>query len=247
MIKKLLFTTTLSALAITHSAFADEEMVPVVDTAPAASSSALTLGVEALYLKADSEYGSGYADQDNEFAYRLSLAYQNGDSWGLRLRYFNFEATELGSPSDEEEHGPKVQSIDLEAFHGFALGSWQGEYSLGLRYFDLREDYNGKGGDVNYDGWGPVAGVELVRPFNDTLDFYINARVAFVFGDDDENGKDIDTWTYEAGAGIQYNLTIGNCDSHVRLGIEFQEWQDLTYNEGDGNAFGAVLGFHMGF
>jgi opacity protein-like surface antigen len=244
--KKILLTSSLVALGVSQLAFAGEEMAPVVDTS-APSSSPWTLGIEALYLKADSETDSGYESQDRELAYRLSLAYQNGDSWGLRLRYFNFEATELGSPSDDEEHGPKVQSIDLEAFHGFALGSWQGEYSLGLRYFDLREDYNGKGGDVNYDGWGPVAGVELVRPFNDTLDFYINARVAYVFGDDDENDTVIDTWTYEVGAGIQCNMTLGDFDGHVRLGVEFQEWEDLAYNETDGEAFGYVLGFNMGF
>ncbi len=131
--------------------------------------------------------------------------------------------------------------------YGFELGSWQGEYSVGLRYFDIKEPYSNSGPEVDYDGWGPTVAVELVRPITDALSFYANARLAYVFGDADYQDESIDSLLIELGAGIQYNFALGNCESHVRLGVEAHQWSDLSYYEQDGGAFGAVLGFGFKF
>jgi|GEM_PF-1105256 len=243
---KLLLGSSVALVGLSSFAVGGEYIAPPVSSGPAPSSTcAWTFEAAALYLKADSEDSSGYEDQDFEWAYRLGIAYDNGGCLGVRFRFFNFDGTNNSGSNDEQ--GPEIQSYDLEVFSGFALGSWQAQWSAGVRYLDRQEPYGGSY-DVNYDGWGPTASIELTHPLTQALDFYVNARASFIFGDDDENEAADDTPVLEAGFGIQYNTVLfGNCESYVRLGVEGQRYKNLAYEYTDGDLYGGVLGFGLAF
>src|SRR6056297_1999028 len=201
--------TAVALLGLTSAAFAGEPESKVVVPPPPEPTCPWTLEAALLYLKADSEDSSGYEDQDYEFGYRLSLGYQPvPEGWGVRARYFNFEGTD-GSSS---EVGPELWSFDLELFRNFSLGSWNGHYALGVRYLDLEEPYS-SGYDVDYEGFGPTVGVELVRELGGPWAISAGGRASYIFGDDDEDEAEDEILILEAGLGIQRALTIfGNCD-----------------------------------
>lgn len=230
-------------LGLSSVAFAGEPESKAVVPPPPPPSCPWTLEAALLYLEADSEDSSGYEDQDYEFGYRISLAYQQDpDALGYRVRYFNFEGTD-GSSS---EVGPEIWSVDAEVFRNFSLGSWAGQWSLGVRYLDLEEPFS-SGYDVNYDGFGPTAGVELVRDLGGPWAIYANARASYIFGDDSEDEAEDETPVIEGGIGIQRSLSIGNCDGYVRLGVEAQRYYELAYDYTDADLVGGVLAFGFGF
>ena len=224
---------------------AGEETVAAKGVLPVAPPSCpWTLEAALLYLEADSEDSSGYEGQDYETGYRISLAYQaDKSSWGYRLRYFDFEGTNRGG---DFEDGPEIQTVDLEAFKPITLGSWSGEYSVGLRYLDIEEPY-GTSLDVDYSGFGPVVGIDLTRDLSGPWSVYVNGRASYLFGDDDADSAPDDAPVLELGAGIQRTLNIGNCGGYVRLGVEAHRYFELAYDETDGDLFGGVLAFGVGF
>lgn len=246
--KKILLTSSLVALGVSQLAFSGEEMAPVVDIS-APSSSPWTLGIEALYLKAHSNDSSIYDGQDEEFAYRVNLAYKSGDNLGIRLSYFDFEGTQHSSSSEFSEDGPDIGAIDLVLFDNFTLGSWQGEYSFGIRHVDFEEPFEDSL-DSDFDGWGPTVGLELVRPISDRFSVYASAQVSLLFGDNDVNNDDSTASMIELALGIQYDFAMGDCESNIRLGIEAQDYQGLAYEDVEDDqagAFGGVLGLNFSF
>lgn len=241
MNKTLLLTSSLAVLGMSQSAFAGEEVAPIVATA-APASCIWSLGVEALYLKAhsnDDEFG----DQDNEFGYRIGVMLKSGDDLGIRVRYFEWEGTEKESGDQYSD----LTSFDLEVVGDAKLGEFIGTYSLGLRHLDYQE-LDGSSTDVDFQAWGPTVGLELIRPLNDTLSFYVNARVSMVFGDDDENNDDSSSVITELGLGLQYDFAMGACGGNIRLGVEAQNYSEvIDGDEEDLGLFGAVLGVNFNF
>lgn len=238
-------TTGLAAFGLCAFAMAGEEAPAAkgVIPPPPPPSCPWTLEAALLYLEADSEDSSGYEDQDYEAGYRISLAYQaDQSSWGYRVRYFSFDGTD-GSSSEE---GPEIQAIDVEAFRPVSLGSWNGEWSVGVRHLDLEEPYAGSP-EVDYDGLGPVVGIDLTRDLSGPWAIYVNGRASYLFGEDDEDHAADDTPVLEVGAGIQRSLEIGNCGGYVRLGLEAHRYFELAYDDTDGDLFGGVLAFGFGF
>jgi hypothetical protein len=228
--------TNITALAITASAvFASTglqagEPVEAPPMSPSVADCPWGLGLEAMLLKAHSNEGI-YDEQDEEFAYRVALSYKAGDNLGFRLRYFDFEGS-------GDEH-PEMTAFDAEVFDSFTLGSWNGEFSLGLRFasFEETDDL------TDFNGFGPVLGLELTRTITGPLSFYANARTGLIFGEDDENEDDSFLATTELGLGLQYTFTMmGSCESYVRLGVEAQNWASISDNDNeDTGLFGGVL------
>lgn len=206
---------------------------------PPPPSCAWTLGASALYLEAD---GQNYGAQDYEFSYRLDLMYDNGGTFGYRLSYFNFEGTD-NYGKQKNDTNPEISSFDLELVRDLSLGSWQGSYSFGLRYLEY-DDLHGDHSDIDFDGWGPTAGIDLVTPLGgSSWGVYCNVRGSWVFGEDDHihDGGTDDLLILEAGLGIQY--TWGDCNSFLRLGVEGQRYFDVEQhgNSDDTDLLGAAL------
>jgi len=243
MKKTLLLTSSLAVFGLSLSAFAGEEIAPIV--APEPSACPWSLGAELLYLKAHDSYGYS-DDQDEQLAYRITAAYKKADNLGIRLRYFDFEGDD---PKGSYE--PEIRALDLEVFDDFKLGAWQGEYAIGLRYFTSELTYNYEDSSSNnegdFDGWGPTLALELVRPISDSFSVYANGRVSMVFGDDDYIGDNVQFLSTELGLGLQYDFALGNCDSNVRLGIEAQNHENTEWGYSDMGLFGLALGFNFNF
>lgn len=105
---------------------------------------------QALYLKAHSNEGTFDEDQDEELGYRLGLSYKCDDDLGIRLRYFGWEGS--------NDWYPEMSAIDLEVYDNFELGSWNGEFSAGVRYATYEEPMD----QADFSGFGPTVGVELL-------------------------------------------------------------------------------------
>ena len=207
---------------------------------PTAATCPWGVTAEALFLKAYSNEEE-YDDQDAELGYRLEFFYKNGDNLGLRLRYFDWEGT--GSSNDDY---PEMSAFDVEVFDSFTLGSWAGEYSLGLRWAEFQED---QGDDTDFEGWGPTLSVDMMRPITGPLSVYANARTSLVFGDDDENYDDSFVPIFELGLGLQYDVNLfGDCESYIRVGVEAQNWASISSNDNEDAGFlGAAVKFGTSF
>lgn len=209
-----------------------------------------SIGLEALYLKAHENEGD-YNSQDYEFAYRLEASYQFQDSVGLRLRYFDFEGTDY-SYNDHDKGGddfgnPQMSAFDIEVFDGFELGSWNGEFSAGIRFGTFEETYE-KSTYTDFEGWGPTLGLELTRPLAGNFSIYAGVRGSWLFGDSDsDHDRDYDAdssiFIAEGSLGLQYDFqAFSSCSSYVRLGMEAQNWLSASdFDNEDIALFGGSL------
>lgn len=230
-------TATAAAVALSTGLQAGEVYTPPIAPPVSESSCPWEISLSALYLKAHSNEDN-YDNQDNEFGYRLEVAYQNG-GLGYRVRYFDWE----GSGSDNAE----ITSFDIEVFDGFQLGNWDGEYAVGIRYTEFDE-----GDGTDFDGWGPTLGVEMTRALSGPFSLYAGARGSLIYGDADYNYGDSD-YNYddsvlpivELELGLQYD--INDC-TYVRLGIEAQNYQSISNNDNeDTGLFGGALEVAFGW
>ncbi len=199
-----------------------------------------------LYMIANGESrASNYQDQDYEAGFRLGVSYKPSvESYGARLIYTNFEGS---SGPGTFEDGPDFQIFDLEGFQTTKVGAVDLSYSLGVRFADLFEPYNG-GADVNYDGFGPVAGVEATYDLGCDFAVYGNARVAYLFGSDEEDEVDDEHYTYQVGLGVQYDLAgLGLSGAYTRLGYEYQAYDEVAYSDSNSDISGVVLSFGYNF
>ena len=218
---------------------AGEEYVAPVVAPPTAATCPWGIAAEALFLKAHSnedEFGS----QDEEWGWRLELSYKQAGNLGYRLRYFDWEGT--GS------WAPEMTTWDLEVFDDFELGNWTGQYALGLRYAEYTE--NGSEYDyVDFDGWGPTLGVELMHELAGSFSIYASGRASLVYGDDDSNYDDSFVPILELGLGLQYDFTLfRGCQSYVRVGMEAQNWASISNDDNeDTGLFGLALKFGTSF
>lgn len=240
------FIIATTAIGLSSLVMAGEETTSIVPCKGSADSfRPWNIEASYLYMEADGESGySNYDGQDHNSGYRLGISYQpTPESIGGRFTYTNFEGTQLSGVDNED--GPKLNVFDLEAFKTTQLGGVDLSYSLGVRFIDLYEPYGG-GADVNYDGFGPVAGIEATYGLSCNFSLYANARVAFIFGEDDVNEVGGDAIMYQAGAGVQYDLCgLGLSGAYTRLGFEHQAYPELAYDDSDGNVAGVV--FSLGY
>ena len=137
-----------------------------------------------------------------------------------------------------------MTAIDLDVYDDFELGSWDGEFSVGVRYATYEESMD----QVDFSGFGPTFGVELTRDLSGALSLYVNARASLIFGEDDIDYDDSFIPIFELGCGIQYNFSaFGNCDSYIRLGLEAQDWGDISSNNDDASLFGGTAELGVSF
>ncbi|MDA0768422.1 MAG: Lpg1974 family pore-forming outer membrane protein [Verrucomicrobia bacterium] len=193
----------------------------------------------ALYLKAHHNEGGYDQDQEEELGYRVALSYKCDDNLGIRLRYFQWEGS--------NDWYPEMSAIDLEVFDDFELGEWQGEISFGLRYATFEESMD----ETDFDGWGPTLGLEMTRQISGPFSLYAGARASLVYGDAEIGDGYGDTYDMddsfvpiiELSGGIQYTFNaFGSCDSYIRLGLEAQNWQSISYGDNeDSSLFGGAL------
>jgi hypothetical protein len=237
-INRLTIPLTLSMAIMTIAAHAGSAKGVIIPPPP--SISAWSLGATALYLEADAEYeqvcGCDHEDQDYEFAYRWDIAYDNGGTFGYRLTYFDFEGSDGRGKSGQPLYKPEILSIDAELVRNVSVWSWIGSYSFGLRYMEY-QDSLGSTRTIDFDGWGPTVGFDLVRPITDSLGVYTTARLSWIFGNDGAHEKNMDDLVvFEAGLGLQYQL---NRNAYIRLGIEAQRYFDVHGSDTD--LIGAAL------
>jgi hypothetical protein len=227
--------TTAAAVVLSTGLQAGEVVTQPMAPPVSAATCPWEITASALYLKAHSNEDQ-FNDQDQEFGYRLEVAYQNG-GLGYRLRYFDWEGT--GGSSDDY---PEMTAWDLEVFDGFQLGGWDGEYAVGIRYATYEEDYDN---NADFSGWGPTLGIELTHGLSGAFSVYAEGRASLVYGDDDDNYDDSFVPILELGAGIQYD--INDC-TYVRLGFEAQNWASISSNDNeDTGLFGGALEVGFGW
>jgi len=162
----------------------------------------------------------------------------------VSARFFDFNGIQDLTESDEK--GPNIQSFEFEAFKSFDRGSFQGEYSLGLRYFDIYEPY-ADGADVDYQGFGPVLGLEVTKEIGAGFSLYANTRVGYPNGEDDSDYVDDHSWTYQLGAGIEHDVSLMGLNGYVRLGAKVQHFTSIVYGNKNGNVAGGVFSLGLSF
>ena len=91
-----------------------------------------------------------------------------------------------------------------------------------------------------FDGIGPVFGIEATRTVAERFDIYGNIRQSLLFGEDNYNGFTTDTLLAitEIGAGVQYNFALATVDAWLRAGFEGQYWWE---DASDIGLFGGVF------
>lgn len=186
----------------------------------------LAAGVEATYLKLDYNEANFYlpAEYDREAAPRIWLQWQGTSGWGVRSRYWDFDADQtragyfdygdtLGALALVENLD--ATAVDLELTRAFRFEETNGYLSLGARYAELKHhltqhvtifDVAGGGGDdvtsifqqgnSGLEGTGITGAIDLRRPlFRSRLAAICNLRGSYVWG---KNKLDLDGAVIEA-------------------------------------------------
>lgn len=204
------------AIALSTSAYAGDALQAPMATASDASCP-WNVSVEYLNLKSHSSEGT-FDDAGNETGYRLSASYAFESDLAFRVNYFDYQGIQ------STDHNQDLKAIDFELVSDLPLGSWQGNWSVGLRMADYYEGTTTHS-DVDYDGWGLTLGGELNRSLSDTFGIYVKARTSMIFGDDADNDDDQTLMIHELGAGVQFDFAgWAGCDGNIRLGYETQIW-----------------------
>lgn len=195
---------------------------------------------------------------DTEASPRLWAGYVNGEGFGGRIRYWQFDhpgnAGVLGGTFGLEIHALDFEvtqtarwcKLDLNFFGGVRYAS--SDLSLGV-------DGIGRVLDLEYDGAGPTVGMEVRRRLSRFPNLAVvgNARFSYLFGETDgtfnlgpiiQNAQfgfgDQTMTVLEAQVGTEYRRPIGNGGSlFARVMLEAQEWES-------GALFG-VFGPDFGF
>lgn len=175
----------------------------------------LAAGVEATYLKpsfSDNESGI-YSDFDYEYeaAPRVWLQWQAQSGWGIRGRYWDFDADQgQAGMSDSDDtvaavsivEDLDVSAVDLELTRAFSVAQTDCWVSLGARHGRLMHfltqqltvfDLSGGGGDdataifqqidSGFEGTGVTAALDLRRPIMQSrLAAVCNLRGSYLWG-----------------------------------------------------------------
>ncbi|MBX3413977.1 MAG: hypothetical protein KF708_14905 [Pirellulales bacterium] len=188
--------------------------------------SGLAAGVEATYLKPDYNDSNFYlpAEYDRQAAPRIWLQGQGRSGWGIRSRYWDFDADQ--TRAGYQDFGDSIAAanifeeleataIDLELTRAFQFAALKGSFSLGARYARLQHhltqqltifDLSGGGGDdvtaifqqgnSGLEGTGMTGAIDLRRTlFGSRLAAICNLRGSYVWG---QNKLGIDGAVIEA-------------------------------------------------
>ena len=146
-------------------------------------------------------------DYDHSLSFRYGIGYEGDSGTGIRFQHWMFDDDSSSSRFDPDANATDVLSsslnmrtFDLELTQRGAIGGWLWMGSAGLRYAKLHQrieetnrDFFGdefESHDHNFEGWGPTAGLEVRRVFNDYgLTAVLGGRGSWLTGN--VNGADI--------------------------------------------------------
>ena len=226
-----LFKTSCVVLALSSHAFAGSDEVAAVSD----SHQPWTLEASLLYMYAEGQgTNAHYYGQDHEVGYRFNLGYQpTAESWGYSLTYTQFQGTQSGT----SEPGPEFSIYDLVATKDTSFRGFDYSYFLGIRFMDLEEPYSGSF-DVDYSGFGPIVGVYASQELSNGFSLYANTGISYLFGDDKEEYVPDETYTWQIGVGVQYDISE---NAYVKLGYEYQHYEKMAYTSDNFSVDGFVL------
>lgn len=192
---------------------------------------------EGVYLHGSLLYLQSYNTDVNEYdgewdmGYRGKLGYENDTGLFAEITAFYHDTDFTGEvipPASRVTGNMEFFYLDATVGDTFHCGELCLRVSGGLRYghqvFD--EDWGGMRNVTDFDGVGPVFGLDVTRDINDGFSIYANFRQSLLFGESDYNGFKTDTLASvtELGAGVQWNFDLGKNDAFVRAGFEGQYW-----------------------
>jgi hypothetical protein len=211
---------------------------PVTAPPQAPSEQGWTLGLEIMALQPYQSEGQ-YDDTDYDIAWRGSLGYQFSDGLFLKGSYFGYK-TDTDSNEDLD-----VASVDLVIGQNFKpMEKLSISPFIGVRWASFEEDY----GDIDFDGWGIVIGLDATRALGNNISLYVTAKQSVLFGSDDYYDDDRTVLISEVGAGLQYDFCFGSVTGNVRGGVEGQYWSGVSDDDSeDMSLFGFVLGVNFRF
>jgi hypothetical protein len=202
-----------------------------------------TLGLEVLALQPYQSEGY-YDDNDFDAGYRGSLGYQFNDGLFVKATYFGY-ATETDNNEDL-----KAQYVDLIVGQNFKpMDKLTMSPFAGLRWGNFKEDL----GDIEFDGYGVVLGLDVTRALGNNFSLYANAKQSLLVGTTDysySESYDSDTTGFvtEVGLGLQYDFCLGSVAGNVRAGLEGQYWAGLSDDDSENTSLaGFALGVNFRF
>lgn len=208
------------AVSLSSAAYAGDAVSAPMATAPDASCP-WNVSVEYLSLKSYSDDGD-FSDQGYESGYRISASYAFESDLAFRVNYFDYDAL------NEDDDNMAATALDFELVSDLSLGSWQGDWSVGLRMAEY-QDGQSDSLDSDFSGLGLTVGAELHRSLSSNFGIYVKARTSLIFGDDTENSDDTTLALHELGAGVQFDFAgWSGCDGNIRLGYENQMWSGVA-------------------
>ena len=204
------------------------------------------------------------AETDYEFAPRFVLGYAGANGLGVRVRYFELDASVTSVIGNAA--GVNAYTLDTEFFQEYSLGcDTTIEFSLGLRQSELWLDStdlftdpaNPMFGLYGFSGFGGTMGAQVNRNvLNGSI--YARARMSLLMGDAVARGVDLNTGlsaTTRADdcTAVQTELGIGyeicRCTSlgmvTLRSGVEWQNWANMAIADTGVPFFGAPGGDEM--
>jgi hypothetical protein len=182
--------------------------------------STVSFGAEFPYLSLNSNHGGGgegttgnaWFDDgfDDRVAYRLTASTNLIEEFGVRVRYFDYDA---GTGSDG---GPdpslffETSMWDIEGTASTKLGKWDLVASAGARGGNIEWSDEDGGSGYEFDGWGFTAALDARRAFDNGLAIVAGIRHSQLFGDieeiatpTDDNSNNVVPIT-EFRAGLEY-------------------------------------------
>ena len=239
-------------LAAFQDAVADPAQEPIAvagDCCTSCCSGGAYADLELLFFKSyesdgvtgtDNNVGGRY---DFELAPRITLGYDSGCGYDVRLRYFHWDHNgPVGAFVD-------TYNIDLEIAKEVCICDAAVEFSTGLRYNEYRHrDANNIGNlaDEYFSGAGIIMGIQT-RYCVCSSTLYARARHSILVGDseDPEDGEirnDVVLSQLELGTGVEVDRCIAGMNTTLRLGVEFQDYFSYEDEDEDVGFFGFVLG-----
>ncbi|MAV36966.1 MAG: hypothetical protein CMJ59_16080 [Planctomycetaceae bacterium] len=238
--------------AATNSYSALEQRVSALEqqknTGESSKRGGATVGAEVVFLR---PFGTdnGMRGHDYQAAPRVWLGWQGERDLGMRVRWFEYHQSNLGSPDVVDV---EAMHFDLELTSEFNLGGhWNALLSGGTRYAEVTHaDEDDDEETMGKQGTGPVLGFELSRDVTSNVGLFVLGRTSIQFGNGSDTGDD-ESHDYETFAvteiqiGTEWNRPIlGTALTFVRAGVESQFYHHVADADDESlGLFGANLSF----